>query len=170
MSDELSRRRFLTGLTVGLGALGTAVVAVPVVGFVLGPLLRKKPEVWRAVGAVESFKLGDTVEVRYDDPSPLPWAGVTAQSGAWLRRNGDQDFEAFSIRCTHLGCPVRWLGEAELFMCPCHGGVFYRDGEVAGGPPPEPLDRLQVRLNNGQVEIRTSGVPISGGVLQPGKG
>jgi menaquinol-cytochrome c reductase iron-sulfur subunit len=46
--------------------------------------------------------------------------------------------------------------------------VFYGDGRVAGGPPPEPLTKLDVRVNNGQVEIYTRGVPITGGALQPG--
>jgi menaquinol-cytochrome c reductase iron-sulfur subunit len=60
-----------------------------------------------------------------------------------------------------LGCPVRWLPDADLFMCPCHGGVYYKDGKVAAGPPPRPLVKYPVRLRNGQVEIRTSPLPIS---------
>ena len=35
--------------------------------------------------------------------------------------------------------------DAELFLCPCHGGVYYADGTVAGGPPPQPLFRYGVR-------------------------
>lgn len=168
-SEDLSRRRFLTGISIGIGAVGTAIVGVPVVGFLIGPLLRSQPDVWRAVGAIDQFKVGDTVEVRFQDPSPLPWAGVTADSAAWLRRISQTDFEAFSIHCTHLGCPIRWLPTAHLFMCPCHGGVFYEDGRVAAGPPPIPLARLQVRINNGQVEIRTRGVAITGGSLPGAK-
>jgi menaquinol-cytochrome c reductase iron-sulfur subunit len=55
---------------------------------------------------------------------------------------------------------VRWLPKAELFMCPCHGGVFYKDGAVAAGPPPRPLHRYDVRVVADQVEIRTSPVPL----------
>ena len=73
----------------------------------------------------------------------------------------DREFMAFSVNCTHLGCPVRWLQDADLFMCPCHGGVYYNDGTVAAGPPPKPLIRYDVRTFNGQVEIKTMAIPIT---------
>ena len=154
------RRQFLSRLSLGLMGIAAALVAVPVVGFIIGPLIRKFPVVWRPVGEAESFPIGKTVRVSFRDPSPLAWAGVTAETAAWLRRDGTGDFTAFAVNCTHLGCPVRWLPEADLFMCPCHGGVYYSDGSVAGGPPPRPLFRYPVRVNNGMVEIRTSAVPI----------
>ena len=47
-------------------------------------------------------------------------------------------------------------------MCPCHGGVFYKDGRVASGPPPQPLATYPVRVRDGRVEILTSPLPISG--------
>ena len=49
---------------------------------------------------------------------------------------------------------------AELFMCPCHGGVFYKDGRVAAGPPQAPLSRYGVRVNKDDVEILAPPVPI----------
>jgi menaquinol-cytochrome c reductase iron-sulfur subunit len=73
----------------------------------------------------------------------------------------DAEFIAFSVNCTHLGCPVRWLQDADLFMCPCHGGVYYSDGTVAAGPPPKSLIRYDVRTANGQVEIKTMAIPIT---------
>ena len=84
-----------------------------------------------------------------------------ARTAAWLRRESDDRFIAFSVNCTHLGCPVRWLPDANLFMCPCHGGVYYGDGTVAAGPPPHPLPRYPVRVREGQVEILTSPLPIT---------
>ena len=86
---------------------------------------------------------------------------MTALTGAWLRCDADEQFTAFSINCRHLGCPVRWVEEATLFMCPCHGGVYYADGEVAAGPPPGPLARYPVRVHDGFVEIETSAVPLT---------
>jgi menaquinol-cytochrome c reductase iron-sulfur subunit len=154
------RRRFLARLSVAAGAVAAVMVGIPVVGFIIGPLIRKLPETWRAVGAVESFAIGETVKVSYRDPSPLAWAGVTAETGAWLRRDGDREFTAFALNCTHLGCPVRWLQDANLFMCPCHGGVYYRDGTVAAGPPPRPLFKYAVRIRSGRVEILASPVPM----------
>ncbi|MGH9454424.1 MAG: ubiquinol-cytochrome c reductase iron-sulfur subunit [Terriglobia bacterium] len=155
----INRRRFLSRLSLTLGSIAAAIVAIPSVAFLLG--LRKPPHVWRTVGKLGDFQVGSTVEVAFIDPSPLPWAGVTAKTAAWLRRESDQQFIAFSIVCTHLGCPVRWLPSADLFMCPCHGGVFYANGTVACGPPPRPLQQYPVRLQNGMVQILTSPVPIT---------
>jgi menaquinol-cytochrome c reductase iron-sulfur subunit len=156
-----ARRRFLTRLSVALSAGVAAVLGIPVVGFLLAPLARKSPRVWRPVGPVDRFTIGQTVSVTYDDASPLPWAGVTARTAAWLRRDDETRFTAFSVHCTHLGCPVRWVPDASLFLCPCHGGVYLADGTVSAGPPPRPLPQYPVQVRNGQVEILTSPIPIS---------
>ena len=95
----------------------------------------------------------------FAEPSPLPWAGQTAQASLWLRRENQTQFTAFSVRCTHLGCPVSWEAEAKLFLCPCHGGVYYADGSVAGGPPPHALFRYDSRVDNGHIEILTGSIP-----------
>lgn len=157
----LTRRAFLNKLSLGIGGVGALIVAVPIVGFLFAPLLKRPPDTWRAVGLVDTFKVGETVEVKFQDASPLPWAGVAALTAAWLRRDSEQKFIAYSVNCTHLGCPVNWLPSANLFLCPCHGGVYYSNGEVAAGPPPKPLTQYPVRVNNGQVEILASPVPIT---------
>jgi quinol---cytochrome c reductase iron-sulfur subunit, bacillus type len=148
-------------LSLALSGVGAAIVGLPVIGFLIAPLFEQTPDIWRDVGPVDSFKVGDTVEVKFLDASPLPWAGVAALTAAWLRRQSVQDFVAFSVNCTHLGCPVNWLPNADLFMCPCHGGVYYKDGIVAAGPPPRALYRYPVRVRNGRVEIRATGIPIA---------
>jgi menaquinol-cytochrome c reductase iron-sulfur subunit len=153
------RRRFLARVCVGAGASCMG-LAVPAVGFVISPLLRTSPEIWRAVGKVADFKLGDTTNVTLVDASPLPWAGITANSAAWLRRTGDSEFIAFAVNCAHLGCPVRWMPGANLFMCPCHGGVYYADGSVAAGPPPHGLWRYPARVSGADVQIRADPVPV----------
>jgi menaquinol-cytochrome c reductase iron-sulfur subunit len=158
---DLSRRRFFARITIAAGSAIGALAGIPVLGFVLAPLVRPTPSFWRPVGAVGSFTIGQTVKVDFTDPSPLPWSGITARTAAWLRRVGENEFIAFSINCRHLGCPVRWVDGAKLFMCPCHGGVYYEDGSVAAGPPPEPLARYVVRVTDGQVEIETSPIPLT---------
>jgi menaquinol-cytochrome c reductase iron-sulfur subunit len=112
------------------------------------------------VGAVDNFKIGETTAVTFVDSSPLPWSGVTAKTAAWLRRTGEQEFIAFAINCSHLGCPVRWQASSRLFLCPCHGGVYYEDGTVAAGPPPRPLTRYSVRVQDGEVQIETRPVVV----------
>ncbi len=160
-SEECSRRQFFTHISYTLGGLAALMVGIPIVGSILAPIVKKPKPIWRAVGEVKSFTIGDTVIVSFVDASPLPWSGVTSESAAWLRRQGEEEFICFSVNCAHLGCPVRWVAGARLFMCPCHGGVYYEDGTVAAGPPPRGLYNYPVRINNGQVEILTSPIPIT---------
>lgn len=161
-SKRDTRRTFLSRASLALGALAAAVASLPPLVYVLGPIFRKEHEVWRDVGPVEQFAVGHTVEVVFDGPGAEQWAGVSERMGAWLRRRGETDFVAFSENCTHLGCPVRWLPSAGLFMCPCHGGVYFDDGRVAAGPPEEPLRHHSVRITAGRVEILTRPIPIIG--------
>lgn len=161
-TEDNARRRFLNRLSVMLSAAAAAAVALPSIGFLLGPVIRKTPQEWRSVGSLDNIPVGHTVEVAFEDAASLPWAGVTGRTAAWLFRRSEQEVVALSVNCTHLGCPVRWLQDADLFMCPCHGGVYYSDGSVAAGPPPRPLFRYPVRIQNGNVEILTSPLPIAG--------
>jgi menaquinol-cytochrome c reductase iron-sulfur subunit len=156
----LKRRRFLSRISIFLSTAAAAVVGVPVVGFLFSPLTRKPAARWRSVGAVDGFKIGETVAVKFDDAAALPWSGVSARTAAWLRRDDETTFTAFAVNCTHLGCPVQWFADPKLFLCPCHGGVYNADGTVAGGPPPRPLPRYEVRVEAGQVEILTSQIPL----------
>jgi menaquinol-cytochrome c reductase iron-sulfur subunit len=159
--EVLSRRRFLEKLSIVLGGLCAAIVGVPIIGFIVAPLFRKPPQQWTSLGKVDSYEIGKTVSVTVLDTSPLPWAGITAKNAVWLRRVDATNFIAFSANCTHLGCPVRWMEGAELFLCPCHGGVYYHDGAVAAGPPPAPLYRYATRIENGEVKIDSVIVPVT---------
>ena len=161
MAEEVGRRRFLSRVSLALSGLAGAVVAVPIVSYLLSPLINPAPRVWRDVGRLDEFKVGQTREVAVDDPSSLPWAGQTALTAVWVRRTSLEDFTAFAVNCTHLGCPVNWQAGAGLFLCPCHGGVYYSDGRVAGGPPPKPLPRYAVRVQNGVVQVRTQPLPVT---------
>jgi menaquinol-cytochrome c reductase iron-sulfur subunit len=161
-TGDCTRRQFFTHVSIALGSIAAVLVGIPIVGSILAPIIKKPKPEWRVVGAVDSFKVGGGyVKVDYVNTSPLPWAGVTAQSAAWLRRESEDKFIAFSVNCAHLGCPVRWIEGAKLFMCPCHGGVYYEDGSVAAGPPPRGLYQYPVRVNNGQVELLASPIPIT---------
>jgi menaquinol-cytochrome c reductase iron-sulfur subunit len=155
------RRKFFTKLSITLGAIIGALITLPGIGFVMAPIFRRPPRLWREVVKLEDIAIGETQLVTFEDPSPLPWAGITARTASWLRRESETEFVAFSINCRHLGCPVRWVAGAELFMCPCHGGVYYKDGTLAAGPPPLPLHRYPVRVKDGAVEIETSPVPLT---------
>jgi menaquinol-cytochrome c reductase iron-sulfur subunit len=151
---QLTRRRLLIAISLGSGAFVAAAASIPIFGFLLSPMLRKFPPTWRDVGPLSHFDIGATVEVNLATSGGLPWDSNSQLVGAWLRRDNETDFTAYSSKCTHLGCPVRWIPSAELFMCPCHGGVYFKDGDVAAGPPPEPLQQFPVRLHGDRVQVQ----------------
>ena len=96
-TNECNRREFFTKLSIALGSIAAAMVGVPVIGSVLAPIFKKPDPVWRQVGNINDFNIGETVKVSYEDPSPLPWAGVTARSAAWLRRDENEKSEREKI-------------------------------------------------------------------------
>lgn len=161
-ANKESRRKFLVRLSLLAGAIPAAVVSIPVLTALFGPLVKKQKQVWRKVAGASDLAIGETKLVTFINADPMPWSGTNAKSAAWIRRESETNFIAFSANCTHLGCPVRWIEKADLFMCPCHGGAYYRNGEVAAGPPPKAMVRYEVRLKNDSIELRTAPVPITG--------
>ena len=156
------RRGFLRVLTAVLGTVAAALVGLPLVGFVFAP--RKGKVHWVNLGPAEDFEPEQTRLVTFDNPLKQPWDGVTAQTGVYVRSQGKDDqkrdrFLVFSVNCAHLGCPVSWFPQSELFLCPCHGGVYYADGELASGPPPRGLFHCVWRVRAGQLEIQAPHYP-----------
>ncbi len=159
LGEARSRRRFLAEMSVGLsGAIGL-LVGVPVVLHLLGPIIHPEEDIWQDLGPMIDFPLGETKLVAFIDPSSLPWAGQTAETAVWVHQFAAGLFDVWAVNCTHLGCPVNWLPDANLFECPCHGGIYYSDGSVAAGPPPRPLFKHQVRLRADRVEALTFRLP-----------
>jgi menaquinol-cytochrome c reductase iron-sulfur subunit len=158
--EAQTRREFLARMGVGLAGLAAVLAGVPIVGAFFSTPERRE-QFWHPVGEVDDFLIDETVRVVFTDPDALPWAGPAARSAAWLRRIDEEDFTAFSVYCTHTGCPVSWRAGANLFLCPCHGGVFDREGEVIGGPPERPLMRLDVRIRDQQVEVLAAPTPVT---------
>lgn len=68
-------------------------------------------------------------------------------------RTGEREVKAISTVCTHLGCSVYWQKDKKQFYCPCHQGIFDKDGNVLSGPPPKPLNSHKVELNGNNVFI-----------------
>jgi menaquinol-cytochrome c reductase iron-sulfur subunit len=166
-ADGVQRRtflqRFLLWATGVAGLLATAAVGIPFVGFILG-VVRKNPVQWVNLGPVGKFPKEQTRLETFDSPLREAWDGVTAHTGVYVRYLGlDGDskerFLVFAVNCAHLGCPVEWFPQSGLFMCPCHGGVYYADGERASGPPPRGLFQCAWQVRDGQLEIQAPHYP-----------
>jgi Rieske Fe-S protein len=159
-SENVTRRSFLMNLGIALNAAVALVIATPVVAYVLGPVLRRKEYLeWIAIGAVSDFPVGETKLITFANPFSAPWDGATAKVPAYVRHAAQNEFTVFAINCAHLGCPVRWFSESQLFMCPCHGGVYYADGSRASGPPERGLFTYELKVQDGKLLIDAGQMP-----------
>jgi menaquinol-cytochrome c reductase iron-sulfur subunit len=159
------RRHVLGWLSAVLGALSTVAAGVPILGYLLSPVLRTPTNEWIDLGPIDDFPEKQTRLVDFVDPLHRPWDGDSQRLAAYVRRAGPDVFQVFSVNCTHLGCPVSWFPQSGLFLCPCHGGVYYEDGSHASGPPPRGLYVLENRVANGRLSIRAGRLPT---LQQPG--
>jgi menaquinol-cytochrome c reductase iron-sulfur subunit len=160
--ETVTRRRLMEGGAQLAGAVAVSAIALPGLGFALGPIFEDTiPTRWQDVGPEDDFnnesyiarvinivpEVGDpgktTVYVRRYDP----------QRDTKVEGQDPQPYVAISTRCAHVGCPVRYIQASQKFLCPCHGGVYGFEGQVEGGPPVRPLDRFYTRVRSGRVEV-----------------
>lgn len=166
--NEMSRRGFFMKLGILFNGLAAAVVAVPVVGFLLSSVTRGRGNgylSWVPLGKVSDFPEGETRLATFRNPYVTPTDGQTADTAAWVRRVTGEQFQVFAINCAHLGCPVRWFPQSGLFMCPCHGGAYYRDGSRASGPPERGLFEYPYKVENGMITIQAGELPTPGAAM-----
>ena len=143
----MQRRRALVVFINGVVAIMAGGLSALLGAFALRPAARDDRR-WMRAGAL--------ADLTPNVPSPrvisLPrqdgWYRERARSTVFVVWDGDQTVHAFSATCTHLGCQVRWDADTTRFRCPCHGGVFDAQGNVVEGPPPRPLDPVEVRIES----------------------
>ncbi len=155
--------RFGLWITGFLGVLATLLLAVTLIGYLLGPV-RKRTAPWVNLGPIDAFPQGETRLAMFDNPLRQQWDGVTAHTGVYVRNLGkdadqNEQFMIFAVNCAHLGCPVTWFPQSGLFMCPCHGGVYYENGDRASGPPPRGLFQCDWQVRDGNLEVRAPHYP-----------
>ncbi len=158
-----SRRGFLFRLGLGLSAVAAALAGIPIIGFIFGSVRRHPGQAWIKLGPIATFPEGQTRLAIYDNPFRVAWDGPTGKIACWVRRIGAERFQVFAINCAHLGCPVRWFPQSRLFMCPCHGGVYYEDGSRASGPPPRGLFEYEYEIREHQLWVRGGQLPTLAG-------
>jgi nitrite reductase/ring-hydroxylating ferredoxin subunit len=162
-SSYPSRRGFLFKLGLALNVIGAALVGIPVVGYILAPVRRLGRQSWIKLGPAAKFPEGETRIAMYENPFRVQWDGDSAKVACWVRHVEGGRFQVFAVNCAHLGCPVRWFPQSRLFMCPCHGGVYYEDGSRASGPPPRGLFEYEYEVRDGQLWVRGGQLPTLSG-------
>ena len=167
MSNEtmLTRRGLFTKLAILFNGLVGIALAVPIVQFLLSAITRGRANAylaWVPLGPISEFPEGQTRLATFRNPYVTPTDGKTADTACWVRRIEGDQFQVFAINCMHLGCPVRWFPQSGLFMCPCHGGVYYRDGSRASGPPERGLVEYPWKVQKDQIIIHAGQLPTPG--------
>lgn len=165
MSDkkQVSRRQFLNYSLTGLGGFMAAGMLAPMLRFAVDPVLQKDD------ASGDYANVGMSVDDLTDEPQRVDWE-VEQEDGwytseversAWVFIDENDDIQAFSPICKHLGCFVSWEGNPSYpdeFFCPCHNGRYYKDGtNVPGTPPLAPLDVYEQKVDNGMLYL---GEPI----------
>src|ERR1700724_203097 len=159
----VSRRWLLLKVGAFFNAMVGIAVAVPVVKYLLSPLKSDYAyKSWLSLGAADSFPIGETRLAKFINPVSRAWDGETDRVACWVRRIAATEFQVFAINCAHLGRPVRWFPQSGLFMCPCHGGVYYSDGSRASGPPERGLFEYVYKVEQDKLRIQAGDMPTTG--------
>jgi menaquinol-cytochrome c reductase iron-sulfur subunit len=161
-----TRRDFLLQIGVVINTVAAFMIGIPLVGFILSSLIKNTPPVWFSLGPVSKFPEGAMRMALFLNPYHREADGQTARLTCWVRRIQGDRFIVFAANCTHLGCPVRWFEESQLFLCPCHGGAFYADGAHAAGPPPRGLYVYEHKVEKNELYIKAGVLPTLAGPFQ----
>ena len=124
-----------------------------------------------------SLVFSEQIGVDHSDHTPLPDGFVPVLREADLLENSPQLVEAAGVKivlirqngkifalqntCSHLGGPLSEGSiEGDGIRCPWHGSCFaLENGKVQEGPATHPQPVYDVRVNNGHIELKSSGVP-----------
>jgi menaquinol-cytochrome c reductase iron-sulfur subunit len=151
--QEVSRRKFMIRVIVGITVFIGAVLAVPFGGLGILPALRNKKSGWSDAGTLQDLIVNEPQERRFMQVVKSGWMEDKEERSIWIVRRQDNSVTAYSPNCPHLGCGYRWFSEDRQFKCPCHGSVFDINGKVLAGPTPRPLDTLETKVEDGRIMI-----------------
>jgi menaquinol-cytochrome c reductase iron-sulfur subunit len=157
---SLPRRDFLGLATAALGSLIAAVLGLPGLAYIFSPLRRKGAEgAFHPLTRLEQLEIGvprsfAIVEERQDSWVKYPPEPV---GSVWLIRQpegSDPPVLALQSECPHLGCAVNLKADRSGFLCPCHTSAFTMDGTPTNQVPPRSMDRLEVKVVSGEVQVK----------------
>jgi menaquinol-cytochrome c reductase iron-sulfur subunit len=156
-TPQVGRRRFLQMIS-GIGAaLSTAIVGIPVVRAFVSPTLASPPkDDWiKVTDDTALLDIGVPIRLSVVVSEQDAWIESRMIKTVWLFSEDGEKFKAYSGRCTHLGCGYNLDKDAHNFLCPCHRGRFdIKTGAVLDGPPPRPLDELEVQIRDSAVFVK----------------
>lgn len=156
MQDEqgFPRRQFLGVATWAIGGLIALAYSVPAIAYLVSPALEKAAaKNWISLGSTKKVELGTPTLFQANIERKTGWIVNKEELDVYVLTEDGRSYVALSNVCTHLGCRVRWVADEGRFFCPCHNGVYDKQGNVVSGPPPRPLDHYEVRVENDELQV-----------------
>ena len=155
-SIVVSRRSFFgTLLLIGSAGMG-AILAVPVLRYILYPLYAKSSkDVFSVIGEMKAFSnLSKPILTPLDLKQVDGWREVDSSQTVYVTKDGQGKLAVLSSICPHMGCTVAWRDAQHDFYCPCHGSVFEPDGKHVSGPSPRGMDPLPNKVEDGRLLVK----------------
>jgi Rieske Fe-S protein len=135
------RRKFLNWILGGGAATFLAAVFYPVFKYLTPPPAQDATVEAVSAGPADGFGINSSRIVKFGSRPAL------------VIRDTQGEFKAYIAICTHLDCTVQYLPDDTVIWCACHNGKYDLNGINISGPPPRPLDKLQVNVQDGEVFI-----------------
>ncbi len=148
-----TRRSFFVKVTTAISSFIGISLALPIVGYLISPALRRQPKEWVSVGKIDDIPADTPTALDYSMTVKDGWQNSQSTKGIWAVKREDGHVTVYSPICPHLGCGYRWGNQERLFKCPCHGSVYDMEGTVKAGPAPRPLDTLPSKVENGELLV-----------------
>jgi menaquinol-cytochrome c reductase iron-sulfur subunit len=146
-----TRRGFHLILLNLLGALVTALIALPTLVYLIFPPKSRGDSGWIDAGDISQLTPGTPVEMSFQKTRLDAWRLVTEKKTAWVVKEADGNIKAFGPSCTHLGCAYHF--DNGQFLCPCHTSFFSIEGKVISGPAPRPLDQYVTKIEGSHLQV-----------------
>jgi menaquinol-cytochrome c reductase iron-sulfur subunit len=129
-------------------------VGIPALGAAVGPALKQTESGMVPIGRTDSYQEDVPKSAEFSVATRDGWMETTKTVAVWVVKQASGEFVVYNGHCTHLGCAYHWQDDLNQFVCPCHAGVYGKDGRVLAGPPPRPLDPLETSIEDGMLKVK----------------
>src|SRR5512142_2027969 len=102
--EQPTRRRFYEVVIAGVQAIIGAALAIPAIGYLLGPTKTKKEADWVEATDISTLAPKTPVEVSFRKSRVDGWKVINEKKTAWIVKMSDNSVVAYGPQCTHLGC------------------------------------------------------------------
>jgi menaquinol-cytochrome c reductase iron-sulfur subunit len=155
LGGNIHRRKAMKWIVGGIASSMGAILGAPALLAVFSPVIKRplSSSHWSSLGNLSEFPIGEITSARISQKDYM-------SKGVYVWRKSPNDIVVYSRSCTDLGCPIKWEPGSEVFLCPCHGGMFSKQGDPMAGPPKLPLYRYSFRILENKLEIDLSSVPL----------